>query len=354
MFHARPALPLAFALIVASCGPGPGAGAVATPVASAHTPAPSSPPALVLDVPEERPTLRTIAVAPQDTDPAIGAPSDPHLVAFDPGATARRQLFVFLGGQGAAPALASLIVRQAASNGFHAVGLSYPNSATREVCETNVADRDCYEKARLETIDGEDRGAAVTIAPASSIQNRLAKLLAYLAARTPAEGWSAYLDGPAVKWSLLRLAGVSEGGSYVALLARDREVARLCMLESPVDLIGAPTAPQRTLPGWIAAAKATPVDRYYGLRHVRSSSPQAAAFPMAWTAFGMDRFGPAVDVDSVRPPYDGSRHLTTALKPVDDGRPNLEHRAIAGDRVTPRTPDGKPVLAPAWQYACMS
>jgi hypothetical protein len=294
-------------------------------------------------------------VVPQDTDPAIGAPNDPHLAVFDPAATRKRQqLFVFLGGAGAAPSLVSLMLRQAASNGFHAIGLSYPNAAMREICETRLTEPDCYENVRLETLDGVDRTPLVTVARPDSIQGRLAKLIAYLAERYPGDGWGTYLEAGTPKWSLLRLGGASEGGSYVALMARQHEVARLCMLESPIDLIGAPNAQQRTAPAWIAAAKATPVERYYGLRHVRSSSPQATGFVAAWSTFGMDRFGPPVDVDSTAPPYGGSHHLTTGLKPVDDGRPNLEHRAIAGDRTTPRTSDGKPALAPAWQYACMS
>jgi hypothetical protein len=346
---------IALTLLAASCGPA-GAPAVVPTAATPSMPTttPSLPPRLALVVPIEGPTLRTTMVSPQDTDPAIGAPNDPHLVVFDPAATPRRQLFVFLGGQGAAPSLASLIVRQAAANGFHAIGLSYPNAATREICETKLTEPDCYEKARLETLDGVDRTPLITVAPANAIQARLTKLLAHLAVLYPGDGWSAYLDAGAPKWSLLRLGGVSEGGSHVALIAREHEVARLCMLESPVDLIGAPTAQQRTPPTWISPAKATPVDRYYGLRHVRSSSPQAPAFAAVWSTFGMDRFGPPVDVDSATPPYGGSHHLTTGLKPVDDGRPNLEHRAIAGDRTTPRTVEGKPALAPAWQYACMS
>jgi hypothetical protein len=355
MRHIRPAPAIALVLTLASCAPAATIPA-ATPAAvqsDAYTTTPPSAPRPVLEVPVETQALTVRMVVPKEADPAVGAPNDPHVVAFDPAIAERGQLFVFLGGAGGPPSNAQLIVRQAAANGFHAIGLSYPNAATRDICEAN-ADPDCYEKVRIETFAGVDRTDLVTVTAANSIQGRLAKLLTYLAERYPWEMWNAYLTSGAVRWSAVRLGGISEGGSHVALIARDHEVARLCMFESPVDLIGAPTASQRAAPSWIAPAKATPVERYYGLRHIRSSSPQAVGFVTAWATFGMERFGPAVDVDSASPPYGGSHHLTTGLKVVDDGRPNLEHRAVAGDRVTPKTAEGKPALAPAGQYACFS
>jgi hypothetical protein len=360
MHRIAPALIAISSLVVIACVPSATSGSARASAAPAYPVATVAPAAsatastrLVLDVPEETQALTVRMVAPRDTDPQIAAPSDPHVVAFDPAIPERGQLFVFLGGGGAPPANAQLILRQAAANGFNAIGLSYPNSPTRDICETN-ADPACYEKARLETLDGSDRSDLLAVTKANSIDGRLTRLLAHLAERYPWEMWHKYLDAGSVKWSLVRLGGISEGGSYVALIAREREVARVCMFESPVDLIGAPSAQQRTAPAWIAPAKVTPVERYYGLRHVRSSSPQAAGFASAWSTFGMDRFGPAADVDTAAPPYGGSHHLTTGLKVVDDGRPNLEHRAVAGDRVTPRTAEGKPALAPAWQYACFA
>lgn len=341
---------LALSLVIVSCAPQPSS--VQPAAQTTSVPSASPTPSLALQVPAERPTLKTWAIAPKDTDAEIGEWLDAHVVAFDPGVPPRGQLFLYLSVMLGTPADATLIVRQAAANGFHALGLSYPKLQDREICETNP-DEGCYEKMRLEVIDGEDRTPLVTVTRANAIVNRLTKLLSHLAARFPADGWSAYLQGGAPRWAAIRVGGGSQGGSNVALIARDREVARVCLLEAPIDLIGAPGGARRLSP-WIVPARSTPVDRYYGFRYVRSSSVNAAAFPLAWTAFGMDRFGLAVDTDTVKPPYGGSHHLTTNAVPIPDGRPNLEHRSMAVDRLTPKTASGQPVFAPVWQYACFS
>lgn len=344
---------LAVIMVIAACGPG-GAGTGAPPGTQAPAIAATAPPTPgpVLEVPSERATLRTFAIAPKDTDAALAATAASHFVALDPAVPSRGQLFVFLGGLIVLPADTALIVRQAAANGFHAIALDYARELNvPRLCEKD-ADETCYEKVRLEVFDGEDRTPLASVTRANGTFSRLSKLLAHLAATYPSDGWSAFLADGAPRWSAIRLGGQSEGGAHVAMMARDRVVARVCLLESPVDLITSADG-QRRLAPWIKPG-ATPADRYYGFRHLRSSSPLAPAFPLAWTALGLDRFGAAVSVDGVRAPYGGSHHLTTDLEPVGDGGPNISHRSVVQDRVTPKTTEGRPAFAPVWQYACLS
>src|SRR5712692_5601941 len=88
---------------------------------AATTPSPSPTARLVLDVPAASPSLKTLSIAPADTDPTITLKLDPHFVAYDPAAPQRGQLFVFLTGMTPTPAQGTFIVRQAAANGFHAI-----------------------------------------------------------------------------------------------------------------------------------------------------------------------------------------------------------------------------------------
>jgi hypothetical protein len=127
-------------------------------------------------------------------------------------------------------------------------------------------------------------------------------------------------------------------------------VARLCLFESPIDLIGPPGGLRR-LPPWIAAGGATPMERIYGFRHVHSTSAGMVAAQGTWGLLGLDAFGPSVDIDTHDPPYNGSHHLTTDAPPAvtDD-----THNSVVEDRLTPRTASGEPLFAPVWQYACMS
>lgn len=46
--------------------------------------------------------------------------------------------------------------------------------------------------------------------------------------------------------------------------------------------------------------------------------------------------------------------MTDAAPAVDDGTPNLTHRSVVEDRLTPKAASGEPLFAPVWQYACLS
>ena len=299
-------------------------------------------------------TLQTYSIPPATVDQSTTALEAPHYVAFDPSAPPRAELFLFLQGFLATPADATLIVQQAARSGFHAIGLTYAKPANIPVVCQPSPDDGCYEAARRAVIYGEGDSAPVDVALADSMVNQLTKLLAHLDTQHPGQGWAAYLDNGAPRWSAIRLGGHSEGGTHATLIAQDQMVARLCVFESPIDLIGPPGSLRR-LPPWIAAGGATPAERIYGFRHRHTSSPSWQGFEGAWGLLGLDAFGPAVDVDSQAPPYDGSHHLTTDAAPaVSDDTPNLTHRSVVEDRLTPKTASGEALFAPVWQYACMS
>jgi hypothetical protein len=295
-------------------------------------------------------TLQIYSVPPATVDPSTAALQAPHYLAFDPSAPPRSELFLFLGGFVATPADATLIVQQAAANGFPAIGLSYAKPANLNgVCQSNPDDG-CFETARRAVIYGGADGAPIDVARADSLVNQLTRLLGYLTAQHPDQGWADYLENGLPRWSAIRLAGHSNGGSHAALIARDQAVARLCLFESPIDLIGPPGGLRR-LPPWIAAGGATPMERIYGFRHVHSTSAGMVAAQGTWGLLGLDAFGPSVDIDTHDPPYNGSHHLTTDAPPAvtDD-----THNSVVEDRLTPRTASGEPLFAPVWQYACMS
>lgn len=54
-------------------------------------------------------------------------------------------------------------------------------------------DVNCFGNTRAEILTGSDSSAVVNITRATSIENRLVKLLQALQAQAPMEGWGAYL-----------------------------------------------------------------------------------------------------------------------------------------------------------------
>ena len=59
-----------------------------------------------------------------------------------------------------------------------------------------------------------------------------------------------------------------------------------------------------------------------------------SAAALAWTAIGLDAFGPDVDTDTADPPYDGSHQLTTGAAPPAAAGPDATHNSVAIDGAT--------------------
>src|SRR5438309_7952738 len=133
-------------------------------------------------------TLVLHIVAPQATDPAIDQGLDNHYVWLDTTARSNRKLFVFLPGTGQNPSIFQLVQQEAARRGYHVIGLMYPTAGgLAKVCPTTPDPSACYQNSRLEIIDGIDRNGVVDVNLANSIDNRLTKLLQYLARQHPDE-----------------------------------------------------------------------------------------------------------------------------------------------------------------------
>ena len=71
---------------------------------------------------------------------------------------------------------------------------------------------------------------------ANGIVNRVNKLLARLHSTYPTEGWGQYLLADnTVDWSKVILAGHSQGGGHVGVLAKSVALARAVYFSSPED-----------------------------------------------------------------------------------------------------------------------
>ena len=177
---------------------------------------------------------------------------------------------------------------------------------------------------------------------ANSIDNRLTKLLEYLALQYPDEGWNRFLLRDKPKWSQIAISGHSGGGGNAAMIAKIRLVARVVLFSSVTDSIHVEA------PSWVAT-HVTPAERYYGIAHDRDGFyPPIRA---GWDSLGLDVFGAAATPETSSPPYDGTHTLVTDLLPRPNGFVGTNaHGAPCHDLNTPLAADGTPLLRDAWRY----
>ena len=318
----------ALTAVVAACNPEDSAGPGPTFASSRE--ASSAPAPLISHI-----------VAPQSTDPAIDRFLDNHVAWLDTAARSNHRLLVFLPGTGLTPAAYQLVQQEAARVGYHVIGLMYPNTpGIAKVCPFDPDPATCYERLRLEIIDGVDRSPWVDVNPANSIDNRLTKVLQYLATQYPDEGWDRFLLNDQPKWSHIAVSGHSQGGGHAAMIAKIRLVARVVMFSAVTDSLEGASVP------WVAT-HVTPSERYYGLDHVLDEQYQGIR--ASWDSLGMARFGLPIAPESSESPYGFTHMLLTNYLPLR-GPGRAAHGASSVDVNTPLDANGTPVFREAWRY----
>lgn len=284
-------------------------------------------------------------VTPSVTEAAIKAFNAPHLVYFNPNVKPRNELLVFLPGTNGKPGGTNLFCQTAADLGYHTVALSYPTDIPATAVREST-DPEAFEKFRLEIIEGRDLSPRVSVNRTNSIENRLIKLLQHLDKSDPHGRWGQYLTASgALHWPGIAVSGHSQGGGHAALIATKHRVARAIMTGAPKDFDRVRNRPA----AWYGHA-ATPVSGFFTFNHERDR--QGCDFAeqlLICKAMGLDKLGGAVQVDTVPPPFRGSRILTTnfAGSPTESTR---AHSSVIGDRGCPKDRDGKPIFRPVWEW----
>lgn len=317
---------------------------------------PITPPAAPASVERQvNATTTDNAIAPV---PAAG--EAPHLVINPaPAVTARGRLLVFLPGTQGRPSQYSYILRAGAARGLHAVGVNYVNQvAMGTLCQLSPV-LDCYWTARTEVVFGNGTPVAgqSVVTRANGIVHRLTRLLAWLHATYPTEGWGQYLQADnTVDWGKVILAGHSQGGGHVGVLAKSVALARAVYFSSPEDwndLLDRPAT-------WMALRpNVTPASAQYGFgADADPLVPNAHAFAN-WDNLGLTRpaAGPAL-VDGSSAPFGNARQLRTALSfnPASTALTTglKQHGITVVDTSTPLDASGKPLFDSngVWAYLC--
>lgn len=267
-----------------------------------------------------------------------GQPNKNFVLAPQNPAERKRKLFLYIVGSGVSETTAQEILYEGARRGYNAIAIAYRNyEAVVPLCAKS-ADDDCTGKVREEILTGVDLTPLVTIGPQDALEPRLQKLLAYLRANYPSEGWGDFLKDGETNWATVTVAGHSQGAGHVALLAKRHRMERAVMISGVADL-----APSGRPAPWLSRPNATPVERIYGFTNVADT---VVTFPIAeasWKAMGLK--GPMTSVDGQTPNDRGSHMFSTATRPTSGAN---FHTVMVDDDILPRGPDGTPVYKPAW------
>ena len=266
---------------------------------------------------------------------------------LNPAVTPKGKLFVFLPASGGNPSIYRRIQAAAANNGFHTIGLSYPNAdVVALLCQGGGSG--CQGPVREETLSGDDISPLVNVNRANSVENRLLKTLRYLDAQFPGDGWGRYIDASgAIAWRLIRVSGHSQGGGLAGYIGTKRSVDRVCTFSSPADFAQGRPA------DWLRATSLTEPARFYGFGHHRDTIVPWSNLQAIWAALNLNQFGAAAEVDAASAPYAGSHMLGTNLDvPASSSAGAGFHSMTVSDLATPLDADGLPVYRNVWQTAC--
>lgn len=202
--------------------------------------------------------VRVLRVDPHATDPAISMVHGPHIAVYEPQATPRHRLLLFIVGTRAKASSSLALDRDAAQWGFHAISIDYENNVVAVSCahSLNTATFGNYRKA---IITGAPVSEKIKVDPENSILNRFQKLLVYLVKHDPNGRWGQFLDNGHPVWSRIIVAGHSQGSGHAAYIGKMFRVDRVLMFSGPQDYMDNLDKPAP----WQAGKSATPPSRFF-------------------------------------------------------------------------------------------
>lgn len=298
---------------------------------------------LTVQTEDEIVPVSDLVIAPSTVDPSMSDDFGDFIIQYNSNVTSKGKLFIFFPASASNPSMDLLILKNAALNGFHAIGFPYANQDVVALLCANDPDISCQAKIREETLSGLDASTKVNVSVADSVNNRMISILKYLAQSFPSQGWSNYYLGDQVNWDLLRLSGHSQGGGVAAYAAIKNSVDRVCTFSSPADFNNDLDIPA----DWVVNTGSTAASRIYGLGSTKDAIVPWVNLQKIWNNLGMGTFGVPVSIDGVGVGYNGSHMLNTSLGNAGNG-----HGVPVVDAATPMDTNGKPLFVGTWQYLC--
>ena len=226
-----------------------------------------------------------------------GKPADIQNAIVDMSVPQRGKLVIWLMSHN--PALFDRL----ADYGLHAIQVEYARSWFSVCCQEKPVDPHCRGNIRLEAATGKDFSDEVSIPKSDGMMERAYQFVKWLERTNPEGDWGQFLNAErkGIDWRKVIVSGSSHGSTTAARFAKYVKVSRVVTLCGPRD--------QYQM--WQALPSATPTNRYFGFTHVLDSGWKADHYCRSWEMLGMNQYGPIVNVDKSRLPYQNTRRLIT-------------------------------------------
>lgn len=263
-----------------------------------------------------------------------GKPRDLQHAAFDPSADSRGRLVIWLMDHNAG------LAERVTGYGLHYIQVSYANRWFSKLTKEQLNDGDTLGKIRLEAATGEDHSPLVEIPQPDGLKERAFQFVKWLDRESREGDWDQFIarGGKELDWDKVILAGISHGSTTAARFAIHQKVDRVVMFSGPRD----------NTETWQGLPSATPSNRFFGFTHVLDGGWTADHYCRSWILLGLNEFGPLVDVDAVRPPYENSRRLITKADVKNDA--GRAHSASVPGGAAVKDAEGKLIHEDVWRY----
>ncbi len=264
-----------------------------------------------------------------------GKPQDLQHASVDTRVPLKGKLVIWLMGN--SPGL----FERVNSYGYHAIRVHYANGwFSKFGKEPPPTDPMHLGKIRLEATTGEDFSELVAIPKPDGMKERALQFVKWLAKENPQGKWEMFLtsDGNELDWDKVIISGSSHGATSAARFAIHQKVDRVVMFCGPRDQYET----------WQGLPSATPANRFFGFSHVLDTGWSGDHYCRSWQLLGLNKFGPIVDVDKTKTPFDNSRRLITEADVKGDV--NRAHGSVTPGGSAVKDASGKFVHEDVWRY----
>ena len=264
-----------------------------------------------------------------------GKPADVQHASVDTRVKAKGKLVIWLMGHSAG------LFERVNRFGLHAIRVHYANGWFGKFGNSSPgADGQQNGHIRLEAATGEDFSPLVEIPKPDGMMERSFQFVKWLSKNNPEGKWEQFItaDGKGIDWSKVIISGSSHGSTTAARFAKHQAVDRVVMFCGPRDQYET----------WQSLPSATPANRFFGFSHVLDGGWSGDHYCRSWELLGLHAFGPIVNVDQVKPPYQNTRRLITDADVKGDDK--RAHSCVVPGGASPKAADGSFLHEAVWEY----